>query len=96
MLQSLRFQNGAPFKGQEALVAGFGHSGGEIAIDLCEHDARPSFAVRGPVNVIPRELLGIPIVAIAGLEGKQPGVELVDGSPCRRYLAQARAAMIQP
>lgn len=72
VLHSSQFQNGAPFEGQEVLVVGFGNSGGEIAIDLCGHGARPSLAVRGPVNVIPRELLGIPIVAIAGLERKLP------------------------
>jgi indole-3-pyruvate monooxygenase len=41
---------------------GFGNSGGEIAIDLFEHGARPSIVVRGPVTLLPRELLGIPIL----------------------------------
>ncbi len=72
LLHSSQFRNGAPFKAQQVLVVGFGNSGGEIAIDLCEHGARPSLAVRGPVNVIPRELFGIPVVAIAGLERKLP------------------------
>ena len=44
-------------------MVGFGNSGGEIAIDLWEYGARPSLAVRSPVNVIPRELFGIPIWA---------------------------------
>jgi indole-3-pyruvate monooxygenase len=54
------------------LVVGFGNSGGEIAIDLWEHGARPSLAVRSPVNVIPRDLLGIPILAIGILQSKLP------------------------
>jgi cation diffusion facilitator CzcD-associated flavoprotein CzcO len=72
LLHSSQYRSGAPFRNQAVLVVGLGNSGGEIAIDLCEHGARPSLAVRGPVNVIPRELLGIPIVTIAGLEHKLP------------------------
>jgi len=45
-------------------VVGFGNSGGEIAIDLFEHGAKPSIAVRSAVNVIPRELFGIPLLSI--------------------------------
>jgi cation diffusion facilitator CzcD-associated flavoprotein CzcO len=54
------------------LVLGFGNSGGEIAIDLWEHGAQPSIAVRGSVNVIPRELLGIPVLAIGIVLSKLP------------------------
>lgn len=63
ILHSSRYRTGAPYRDQDVLVVGFGNSGGEIAIDLWEHGARPSLAVRGPVNVIPRELFGIPILA---------------------------------
>jgi indole-3-pyruvate monooxygenase len=72
VLHSSAYRNGQPFKGQNVLVVGFGNSGGEIAIDLCEHGARPSLAVRGPVNVIPRELVGIPILAIAIAQSSLP------------------------
>jgi cation diffusion facilitator CzcD-associated flavoprotein CzcO len=72
VLHSSQYQNGAAFKGQPVLVVGFGNSGGEIAIDLWEHGAKPSLAVRGPVNVIPRELFGIPILAISILQRKLP------------------------
>jgi cation diffusion facilitator CzcD-associated flavoprotein CzcO len=54
------------------LVVGFGNSGGEIALDLLEHGAQVSLAVRSPVNVIPRELFGISILAISILENKLP------------------------
>ena len=70
LLHSSQYRNGEPFKGQRVLVVGFGNSGGEIAIDLWEHGAKPSLAVRGPVNVIPRELLGIPILAISIVQSK--------------------------
>lgn len=57
---SATYKNGLPYAGQDVLVVGFGNSGGEIAVDLHEHGARPSIAVRGPVNVVPRDTLGIP------------------------------------
>lgn len=62
VLHSSAYRNGAPFRGGEVLVVGFGNSGGEIAIDLHEHGARPALAVRSAVNVVPRDLLGIPIL----------------------------------
>src|SRR5262249_26507646 len=65
VLHSSQYRSGAPFRGKAVLVVGFGNSGGEIAIDLHEHGAFPSLAVRGPVNVVPRELFGIPILSIA-------------------------------
>lgn len=72
IIHSSEYKNGAPFTGQNVLVVGFGNSGGEIAIDLWEHGARPSIAVRSPVNVIPRELFGIPILSIGILQRKLP------------------------
>lgn len=72
ILHSSEYNNGEPFRNQNVLVVGFGNSGGEIAIDLCEHGAHPAMAVRGPVNVIPRELFGIPILAIGILQRKLP------------------------
>jgi indole-3-pyruvate monooxygenase len=69
---SSQYRNGEPFKNQRVLVVGFGNSGGEIAVDLCEHGAQTSLSVRGPVNVIPRDLFGIPILAIAIAQSKLP------------------------
>lgn len=72
LLHSSQYRNGKPFVNQTVLVVGFGNSGGEIAIDLWEHGAQPSLVVRGPVNVIPRELFGIPILAIGIVQNKLP------------------------
>lgn len=65
ILHSSDYNNGEPFQGKSVLVVGFGNSGGEIAIDLHEFGADVSIAVRSPVNIIPRDILGIPILAIA-------------------------------
>jgi indole-3-pyruvate monooxygenase len=65
LLHSSEYRTGEPFRGQDVLVVGFGNSGGEIAIDLFENAARPSLVVRGTVNLLPRELLGLPILTWA-------------------------------
>jgi indole-3-pyruvate monooxygenase len=65
LLHSSEYRSGARFSGQDVLVVGFGNSGGEIAIDLFEQGARPSIVVRGTVNLLPRDLLGLPILTWA-------------------------------
>ncbi len=61
LLHSAAYRNGAPFAGQRVLVVGAGNTGAEIALDLVEHGAAPTLAVRAPINVVPRDLLGMPI-----------------------------------
>lgn len=63
VVHSSEYRTGQPWAGKRVLVVGFGNSGGEIAIDLSEQGARPSLSVRSPVNVIPRDFLGLPILA---------------------------------
>lgn len=65
ILHSSDYRNGRELEGRDILVVGFGNSGGEIALDLVEHGARPAVSVRSPLNVIPRDVLGIPVLAIA-------------------------------
>ncbi len=61
VLHSRDYADGAPFRGQRALVVGAGNSAGEIAIDLWEHGAASvSMAIRGPVHAVPRDLFGVP------------------------------------
>jgi cation diffusion facilitator CzcD-associated flavoprotein CzcO len=47
------------------LVVGFGNSGGEIALDLANARIDTTLAVRGTVQILPRDLLGIPILTWA-------------------------------
>jgi cation diffusion facilitator CzcD-associated flavoprotein CzcO len=72
VMHSSEYKNGEPFRGRNVLVVGFGNSGGEIAIDLWEHGAQVGLSVRSAVNVIPRDLLGIPILSIGILQSKLP------------------------
>ncbi len=72
ILHSSQYRNGRPFWAQRVLVVGFGNSGGEIAIDLCEHGALPSVVVRSPVNVIPRDIYGQSATSISILSRRLP------------------------
>jgi cation diffusion facilitator CzcD-associated flavoprotein CzcO len=59
------YRNPAPYRGKRVLVVGFGNSGGEIALDLAEAGVDVALSVRGPVQILPRDLLGLPIVTWA-------------------------------
>lgn len=72
VVHSKQYRNAAAFKDQNVLVVGLGNSGGELLIDLWEHGAKPSIAVRSPVNVIPREVLGTPFLTMGILQSWLP------------------------
>jgi cation diffusion facilitator CzcD-associated flavoprotein CzcO len=59
------YRNPTPYAGKRVLVVGFGNSGGEIALDLAEAGIDTTIAVRGPVQILPRDLLGLPILTWA-------------------------------
>lgn len=65
IIHSFEYKTGIDFKGQNVLVVGFGNSACEIAIDLFEQGANPSMSVRSAVNVIPRDVLGIPVLELS-------------------------------
>lgn len=67
LLHAAEYRNGEAFRGERVLVVGFGNSAGEIAIDLVEHGARPALAVRSSVHVMPRDVLGVPLVSLTML-----------------------------
>ena len=54
-----------------------GNSGGEIALDLAEAGVDVALSVRGPVQILPRDLLGLPILTWAILYQHLPA-RLVD------------------
>ena len=72
ILHSCEYKTGKDFTGQDVLVVGFGNSACEIAIDLYEQGSKPSMAVRSPVNVIPRDVLGIPVLELSLLLNRLP------------------------
>ena len=77
VVHSTDYRNPAPYLGEHVLVVGFGNSGGEIALDLVEAGVDVALAVRGPVQILPRDLLGLPILTWAILYQHLPA-RLVD------------------
>jgi hypothetical protein len=72
ILHSFEYKMGKDFAGQKVLVVGFGNSACEIAIDLYEQGAIPFMSVRSPVNVIPRDVLGLPVIELSLLLNRLP------------------------
>jgi thioredoxin reductase len=62
ILHSSAYRNPPPFAGKRVLVVGYGNSGAEIALDLAEARIDVTLSVRSPVNIVPRELFGLPIL----------------------------------
>ena len=65
VIHSRDYTTGSVFRGRKVLVIGFGNSACEIAIDLYEQGAMPVMSVRSPVNVVPRDVFGIPILRLS-------------------------------
>ncbi|WP_319824600.1 NAD(P)/FAD-dependent oxidoreductase [Thalassovita sp.] len=61
VLHTRDYRRPVDLPGDRVLVVGFGNSGGEIAIDLAEDGRQVDMVVRSPVNLLPKELFGIPI-----------------------------------
>jgi cation diffusion facilitator CzcD-associated flavoprotein CzcO len=80
VVHSSEYRNPAPYAAKRVLVVGFGNSGGEIALDLANAGIDVTLAVRGPVQVLPRDLLGFPILAWAILYQRLPArmVDLIN------------------
>jgi cation diffusion facilitator CzcD-associated flavoprotein CzcO len=66
------YRNPEPFAGQRVLVVGSGNTGAEIAVDLAEHGVDTSVAIRAGANVVPRDLLGVPIQVWAHVIARLP------------------------
>jgi cation diffusion facilitator CzcD-associated flavoprotein CzcO len=65
VVHSSEYRNPALYLGKRVLVVGFGNSGGEIALDLANAGVDVALAVRGPVQILPRDLLGLLIISWA-------------------------------
>ena len=62
IMHSAAYKTGKDFTKQKVLVIGFGNSACEIAIDLFEQGAIPFMSVRSAVNIVPRDVLGVPVL----------------------------------
>jgi indole-3-pyruvate monooxygenase len=74
LLHSKNYQSGRAFANQEVLVIGYGNSGHDIVADLHAHGAKVSLSLRNGVNIVKRDVWGIPIARIAAVAGVMPVV----------------------
>jgi cation diffusion facilitator CzcD-associated flavoprotein CzcO len=66
------YRDPGPFAGQRVLVVGMGNTGAEIALDLSEAGVDSSLSVRGPINIVPRDVLGRPTQLTARMLARLP------------------------
>ncbi|KAL9167962.1 hypothetical protein ABFS82_05G130600 [Erythranthe guttata] len=59
VVHTSEYRSGDVYTGKKVLVVGCGNSGMEVCLDLCNHNAIPSLAVRDTVHILPHEMLGI-------------------------------------
>jgi len=75
LIHASEYRRAGDFQGQDVLVVGIGNTGTEIAVQLDRAGAaRVRVAMRTPPNLVPLELLGIPITVLGRLGEAQPGV----------------------
>jgi cation diffusion facilitator CzcD-associated flavoprotein CzcO len=60
LLHSHAYRDGQPFAGRRVLVVGMGNTGAEIALDVAQAGGKATLAVRSPVNIVLRDVLGRP------------------------------------
>jgi putative flavoprotein involved in K+ transport len=73
LAHAAEYRNAERFRGKDVLVVGAGNTGTEIAVQLQRSEAaRVLISVRTPPNLVPLELLGIPITLFARLSELQP------------------------
>lgn len=78
LLHSVEYRTPTPFLNKRILVVGIGNSGGEIASELARAGmangdrTHVTVAVRSGANVVPREILGVPVQYLARYIRKLP------------------------
>ncbi|WNJ17969.1 NAD(P)/FAD-dependent oxidoreductase [Pontibacter sp. G13] len=72
VIHSREYRNGLKYRGRRVLVVGMGNTGAELAIDLVEAGADVYLSVRGPVNIVLRDVLGRPTQKTAMMLNKLP------------------------
>ena len=72
IIHSRKYKNAEPYKGTKTLVIGMGNTGAELALDLSENNAETFVCVRGPINVVPRDLNGRPVQVTSKQLAKLP------------------------
>lgn len=72
IIHSSEYRNASALGADRILVVGFGNSAGEIALECAEAGLDVAMSVRGPINVVPREILGVTSATIAIVQQRFP------------------------
>jgi cation diffusion facilitator CzcD-associated flavoprotein CzcO len=72
LIHARDYREPGPFAGQRVLVVGMGNTGAEIALDLSEAGVDSTISVRGPINIVPRDVLGRPTQLTARMLARLP------------------------
>jgi hypothetical protein len=72
IIHSSEYRNASALDARRILVVGFGNSAGEIALECAEAGLDVAMSVRGPVNIVPREIFGVTSATIAIVQQRFP------------------------
>ena len=72
IIHSSEYRNASVLGAGRILIVGFGNSAGEIALECAEAGLDVAMSVRGPVNIVPREMFGVPSATIAIVQQRFP------------------------
>ena len=72
IIHSSVYRNASALGAGRLLIVGFGNSAGEIALECAEAGLDVAMSVRGPVNIVPREIFGVPSATIAIVQQRFP------------------------
>ncbi len=87
IVHSRFYKNAEPYVGKRVLVVGFGNTGAEVALDLCNSGAEVGVVIRSPITIVPRDVFGRPVQLTAKKLAKIPlGIGDWLGSQIRRLV----------
>ncbi|MET0212869.1 MAG: NAD(P)/FAD-dependent oxidoreductase [Vicinamibacterales bacterium] len=72
VMHSAEYRRPEQISGRRVLIVGAGNSAGEISIELARDGATVTVAVQSGANVVPRQLLGVPIQYLSVLVNPLP------------------------
>ena len=77
VLHSSQYRRPGQIAAGRVLVVGFGNSGGDLAMEMARDGRKTDLSVRGPVNMVPETILGVPTTSM-GMLRRAFGPRLAD------------------
>ncbi|XP_052211154.1 probable indole-3-pyruvate monooxygenase YUCCA10 [Diospyros lotus] len=64
VIHSTEYKSGEKYRGKRVLVVGSGNSGMEIALDLSNHSAKTSIAIRSPIHILSTGMVNLAVALV--------------------------------